>query len=336
MYELAIFSVINGFEYGLRLFLLASGLTLIFSMMGVLNFAHASFYMLGAYIAFTIAQFFSANNIGLFGYEISGFWIALFVAPILVGILGGLIQRYLLSRVHKFGHVPELIFTFSLAFLIEEVVKFIWGGDLKAGNELKPDVLDGTAFIVANSHVPAYKVFMICVSIVIFLALLYLLLRTRVGLIIQASITHPNVVGMLGHNVPFIFMAVFSVGTMLAGVAGVIAGPEQSISPAMGFELGSIIFVVIVVGGLGSLAGGFISALAIGLIVTAAKTFDGSIAHIISYTTDSLFAFKFAPDGFLFQALGVPFPQVAPLIPYLLLVLILIFRPMGLMGNREV
>ncbi len=331
MLELTIFSIVNGLVYGLMLFLLASGLTLIFSMMGVLNFAHASFYMLGAYISFTIAQYFSVNEIGLFGFPISGYWVGLFVAPILVGILGALIQRYALSYVHKYGHVPELIFTFSLAFLFEEVVSFIWGRDVKPYNIYIPESLDGTLITIANTPIPAYKVFMLCVSILIFVALLIVLLRTRVGLIIQAAITHPHVVGMLGHNVPFVFMAVFGVGTMLAGIAGVIAGPVLSTSPAMGLELGSIIFVVVVVGGLGSLAGAFLAALIIGVVQTAATVASGSLADVFA-----LVGFKVTETTFLHDVWTVTIPQVAPLIPYLMLVLILIVRPMGLMGNREV
>ncbi len=331
MLELTIFSIVNGLVYGLMLFLLASGLTLIFSMMGVLNFAHASFYMIGAYISFSIAEYFSVNDIGLFGFPISGYWIGLFVAPVAVGVLGALIQRYALSHVHKYGHVPELIFTFSLAFLIEEIVSFVWGRDVKPYNIYIPDSLKGTLVEVANTPIPKYQVFMLCVSIVIFITLLIVLLRTRVGLIIQAAITHPHVVGMLGHNVPLVFMAVFGVGTLLAGIAGVIAGPVLSTSPAMGFELGSIIFVVVVVGGLGSLAGAFIAALMIGVIQTAATTASGSLADLVS-----LVGIEITETTFLHDVWSATLPQIAPLLPYLMLVLILIFRPMGLMGNREV
>jgi branched-subunit amino acid ABC-type transport system permease component len=190
--------------------MLSSGLTLIFSMMGVLNFAHASFYMLGAYFAYTIS-----------GYM--GFWGGLIFAPILVGVVGALIQRYGLRYVHRWGHVAELVFTFGLAFLIEEVVQFFWGKATKDYHE--PELLDFPLFTLFGQSFPAYKAFMIFISIGIFIALLAMLTRTRVGLIIQAAITHPNTVANLGHNVPLVFMGVFGVGSALAGLAGVIAGP---------------------------------------------------------------------------------------------------------------
>ena len=131
MLEIIVFSTLNGVLYGMVLFMLASGLTLIFSMMGVLNFAHASFYMLGAYFGFEIARRI-------------GFWPAFFVAPILVGVVGALVERFGLRRVHKFGHVPELLFTFGLAFVIEEVVQMIWG-KLPVDYRVPPS-LDFTAF----------------------------------------------------------------------------------------------------------------------------------------------------------------------------------------------
>ena len=172
--SLFIVNILDGLVTGLLLFMLCSGLTLIFSMMGVLNFAHASFYMLGAY----------------FGYQIStyvGFWPGLIVAPVIVGVVGALIERYGLRRVHQFGHVPELIFTFGLALLIEEVVQFFWGKNQMAYDE--PAILEFSAFAIAGNSFPAYKVFMIFISMGIFLVLLYILTKTRIGLIIQAALS---------------------------------------------------------------------------------------------------------------------------------------------------
>src|SRR5215475_9402829 len=185
MLELITFSTLNGVLYGMLLFMMASGLTLIFSMMGVLNFAHASFYMLGAFFGFQIARW-------------VGFWPALIVAPALVGIIGALVERYGLRHVHRHGHVPELLFTFGLAYVIEEVVQMIWG---KAPVDFRvPALLDFPAFTVFTTNYPAYKLFMLLISVGIFLVLFIVLTRTRVGLIVQASLTHPNMVAMLGHN----------------------------------------------------------------------------------------------------------------------------------------
>ena len=315
MLELVIFSSLNGLLYGMLLFLLASGLTLIFSMMGVLNFAHASFYMLGAY----------------FGYQISryvGYWPGLVVAPVLVGFIGPLIERFGLRTVHKYGHVAELLFTFGLAFIIEESVQMIWG---KVAVDYRvPELLNFAAFSLFETTFPAFKMFMLVMSVATFLALLTLLTRTRVGLIIQAALSHPNTVGTLGHNVPLVFMMVFGVGCGLAALAGVIAGPALVTQPAMAASLGPILFVVVVVGGLGSLPGAFIASLAIGLIQTFAVAINVSIADVTA-----LFGIKLDPNSFAGDLWMATIAQVAPIIPYLLLVLVLMFRPQGLMGNRD-
>ncbi len=315
MIELVTFSLLNGLVTGLLLFMLSSGLTLIFSMMGVLNFAHASFYMLGAYFAYTIS-----------GYL--GFWIGLIVAPILVGLVGALVERYGLRYVHRYGHVAELIFTFGLAFLIEEVVQFIWGKATKDYHE--PEILQFPLFTLFGQNFPAYKAFMILIAIGIFIGLFTVLTRTRIGLIIQAAITHPNTVANLGHNVPLVFMGVFGVGSALAGLAGVIAGPALGTFPGMAFVLGSIVFVVIVVGGLGSLGGALVASLLIGWLQTFAIAIDFSVNDVLGF-----FGIVFDADHMLRDLWTLRLPQIAPILPYILLVLILIFRPTGLMGQRE-
>lgn len=315
MGEILVFSTLNGLVTGLLLFMLASGLTLIFSMMGVLNFAHASFYMLGAYFAYTISQY-------------TGFWVGLLVAPVIVGLIGALVERYGLRQVHKSGHVAELVFTFGLAFLIEELVQFFWGRETKPYHS--PESLEFALFTLWGQSFPAYKGFMILISVAIFVGLYYLLTRSRIGLIIQAAITHPHMVSSLGHNVPLIFMGVFGVGTALAGVAGVIAGPVLTTYPGMAITLGSIVFVIVVVGGLGSLGGAFIAALIIGLMQSYAIALDVGVSDLLA-----LFGVQFADDHPLRDLWSMTLPQVAPVLPYLLLVLILIFRPRGIMGKRE-
>ncbi len=315
MIEVLVFATLNGLVTGLLLFMLASGLTLIFSMMGVLNFAHASFYMLGAYFAYSISLHL-------------GFWTGLIVAPLVVGLLGALVERYGLRKVHQSGHVAELVFTFGLAFLIEEAVQFFWGPDTK--NYQSPDILDFPLFMLFGQEFSAYRGFMIAISIGIFIALYYVLTRSRVGIIIQAAITHPHTVANLGHNVPLIFMGVFGVGTALAAVAGVIAGPVLTTFPGMAVVLGSIVFVIVVIGGLGSLAGAFIASLLIGLLQSYAIASDVGMPDLLA-----LLGVEFARDHPLSDLWSITLPQVAPLLPFLLLVLVLIFRPSGLMGKRE-
>ncbi|MFU8863860.1 MAG: branched-chain amino acid ABC transporter permease [Rhodobacterales bacterium] len=315
--DLIFVNLIDGLVTGLLLFMLSAGLTLIFSMMGVLNFAHASFYMLGAYFAYQI-------SLAL------GFWMGLLLAPIIVGVLGAGVERYGLRRVHQYGHVPELIFTFGLALLIEEVVQFVWGKNNVPYNA--PEILQFSAFAIAGNSIPAYKIFMIFISISIFIGLLFILTRTRIGMIIQAALSYPRTVETLGHNVPLIFMGVFGVGTGLAGVAGVIAGPTLGTFPGMAFVLGSIVFVTIVIGGLGSLWGALVASLMIGWITTFAASYNIRFEDILLAVGFSM-PENMAESPFR-DVWNMTTPQIGPILPYLLMVIILVVRPHGLFGKR--
>jgi len=298
------------------LFLLASGLTLIFSMMGVLNFAHASFFMLGAYFAYQVSDH-------------MGFWPGLIIAPILVGAVGALVERYALRPVHRFGHVAELLFTFGLAFVIEEIVQMVWG-KVPVSYDV-PASLNVTAFAWQGLDYSAYRIFMLLISVAIFVALFFGLTRTRIGLIIRAALTHPHMVASLGHDVPKVFMWTFGVGCALAGVAGVIGGNVLGTEPGMAIQLGPIVFVVIVVGGLGSLGGALIASLLIGILNNLAISYDFSL-----YPIFRALGVERDVDGILADLVNLTTGGIAPLVPYLLLVLMLIFRPRGLLGTRDV
>lgn len=317
--DLVVINLIDGLFYGLLLFMLSSGLTLIFSMMGVLNFAHASFYMLGAYFAYQVSTY-------------MGFWAGLLFAPLLVGVAGAGIERYGLRRVHQYGHVPELIFTFGLALLIEEVVQFFWGQNQLPYQE--PEVLKFALFSIGQNAVSAYKVFMILTSIAIFIGLLYVLTKTRVGMVIQAALSYPSTVEALGHNVPLVFMGVFGVGTALAGVAGVLAGPVLGTFPGMAFLLGSIVFVTIVIGGLGSLGGALVASLLLGWMTTFAASYNFEFASILTFF--GMERPEVMSESMLRDLWTLTLPQIGPILPYILMVLILVFRPYGLFGKREV
>lgn len=313
--EFFVISLLNGVSYGLLLFMLSSGLTLIFSMMGVLNFAHTSFYMLGAYFAYTLSG-------------TIGFWPALFIAPVLVGALGALFERYSLRQVHKFGHVPELLVTFGLSYLILEVAQLIWGRSTIP--YALPTQLQGPLFEIYGTQFPKSRSFIMLVAVFMLMSVWLLLTRTRIGLVIQAALTHPDMVEALGHNVPRVFMMVFGGGTALAALAGVIGGNTYVTEPAMAQAVGTIIFVVVVVGGMGSLAGAFIASLLIGLVQTFAVAIDYSLGTALQSmgvaVTDQTFGYPL---------LRLTISQVAPILPYLFLVLMLIFRPKGLLGKRE-
>ena len=314
--EVLIFSIFNGLLYGMLLFMLASGLTLIFSLMGVLNFAHASFFMLGAYFAFQISVF-------------VGFWPGLIFAPLIVGVIGAAVERYGLRPVHKFGHVAELLFTFGLAFVIEEVVQMIWGR-VPVPYDI-PETMNVAAFTWRGLDYSAYRLFMLCVSVSVFVALFLFIAKTRTGLIIQAALTHPNIVSSLGHDVGRIFMWTFGFGCALAGVAGVIGGNVLGTEPSMAITLGPIVFVVIVIGGLGSLWGALIAALFIGIIDNLSITFDLSFFPVFA-----LFGVEREVEGFMSDIVNLTTGGLAPVLPYFLLVLILILKPRGLFGTRDV
>jgi len=293
--EFFLVQTLNSISYGLLLFMLASGLTLVFSLMGVLNFAHASFYMLGAYFAYQISRWI-------------GFWPALVIAPLAVGLLGMLVERFALRRAHRYGHVAELLFTFGLAYLIEEATHLIWG---RSAVEYRvPPELDGPLFSIMGTQYPMYRGFMMLIAVAMLVSVWLVLKKTRIGLVIQAALTHPQTVEALGHNVPRVFMLVFGGGVGLAGLAGVIGGNAFVTDPGMAAALGPIVFVIVVVGGMGSLGGAFVASLLIGFIQTYAVSLDWG-----------LFGYKIS--------------QVAPVLPYLVMVLILILRPRGLMGTRE-
>jgi branched-chain amino acid transport system permease protein len=333
-------SLLNGLSAGLLLFMLASGLTLIFSMMGVLNFAHASFYMLGAYAAYTTTR-------------ITGnFWVALFLAPLLVGLAGAAFERFALRRVHKFGHVPELLITFGLSYILFELVQLVWG---RASMDFQPPPsLQGPLFTIVElsaslslawgspppvcreaagavcTTFPVFRAFGMGIAIVMLVAIWLLLTRTRVGMVIQAALTHPDTVEALGHNVPRVFMLVFGGGTALAALAGVIGGALRVTEPSMALTMGAVVFAVIVIGGMGSLAGAFIASVLLGVIESFAVGSDRSLGDLLAWLGAQI-----TPQTFGYAVWSVKISQVAAILPYLFLVLILIFRPKGLLGKRE-
>ena len=313
--EFFLVQLLNGVSYGLLLFMLSSGLTLVFSLMGVLNFAHASFYMLGAYFAYQTSA-------------LIGFWSALVVAPVAVGAIGMLVERFGLRTVHRHGHVAELLFTFGLAYLIEEAVHLIWG---RSAVEYRvPADLDGPLFQIMGSQYPMYRGFMMLVSVAMLVSIWLALTRTRIGLVIQAALTHPQTVEALGHNVPRVFMLVFGGGAALAGLAGVIGGNAFVTDPGMAAALGPIVFVIVVVGGMGSLGGAFVASLLIGCLQTFSVALDWSLAGLAAWLGVIV-----TPETPFASLLTIKLSQAAPVLPYLLMVLLLIFRPRGLMGTRE-
>ncbi|HUD34940.1 MAG TPA: branched-chain amino acid ABC transporter permease [Variovorax sp.] len=306
-------SLMNGVVYGLLLFMVSAGLTLIFGMMGVLNFAHASFYMLGAYFAYTLQG-------------AIGFWAAIAVSPVLVGLVGVAVERFFLRRVHPYGHAHELLLTFGLSFIVAESIKLFFGNypvDYRI-----PAALDVSAFTVGGAQYPVYRLLMGGIALAMFVVIYLLLTRTRVGIVVRSAIHKPRMAEALGHNVPLVFMGVFGVGAALAGLAGAVAGAFYTTNPNMALELGVMVFVVVVVGGLGSLGGAMLASLLIGVVTSLAVGIDRSLADL------------FALMGFGDWAQGVgglmtlKISSLSATIPFALMLLILLVRPGGLMGEK--
>nr|WP_256476273.1 branched-chain amino acid ABC transporter permease [Siccirubricoccus soli] len=300
----------NGVVYGLLLFMVSSGLTLVFGMMGVLNFAHGSFYMIGAYAGYAIAR-------------VTGFWPAMVLAPVVVALIGAAVERWLLEPVHRHGHAQELLLTFGLVFVIEELAKLLFG-PFAVDNPM-PAELARPALQVGDIAFPAFKAFIGVVAAAMFAGLFALLRLTRAGLVVRAAVHRPDMVSALGHDVSRVFMLVFALGAGLAGLAGAVAGVFYPVSPNMAHELGVIVFVVVVVGGLGSLPGALVASLLIGLSTTFAVGIDATLG-------DGLRTLGLAwTMGGIFD---VRLSSMSGAIPFFLMLLILLLRPSGLLGER--
>lgn len=282
-----IIQAIHGVAYGMLLFLVASGLTLIFGMMGVLNLAHAAFFMLSAYFCFTVLQ-------------ITGnFWLSLLLAPVAAAFFGILVERFLLRRVHIHGHIGELLLTLGVMLVILEGVKALWGTESLVIQV--PDSLSGLVSLGGLQY-PFYRLFIILLALVVLGIMGLILFKTRLGKIVRAAVTHPNMVSALGINTPLVFMLVFGIGTWLAGIAGVAAAPLLTVFPGMADQMGMDAFVVVVVGGLGSLGGAFLASVMIGEL----------------------------------NAFGVQFiPRLAPVLMFAFMALVLTIKPTGFFGDRE-
>jgi len=312
---------LNGASYGLLLFMLSAGLTLIFSMLGVLNFAHASFYMLGAYLGVTLGR-------------LLGFGWALALAPLAAGLLGAAFECTLLRRTRRVralgpggaqqagSALNALLLTFGTAWALGELVKLVWG--LQPLAAPVPAWLDGALFTLGGAAFSRYRAFAMLVAVAMLGAIYAALRVSQTGLVVRAALTHRAAVEALGHDVPRVQTMVFALGTALAALAGVVAAPLFVVEPAMAESVGSIVFVVVVTGGLGSLFGAFVASLAVGWLQTFAVSSDVSLGGVATHLGVTL-----APA---WRALTLA--QIAPLLPYLLMVAMLAVRPQGLFGQR--
>ncbi|HWT35089.1 MAG TPA: branched-chain amino acid ABC transporter permease [Paraburkholderia sp.] len=306
----------NGVSYGMLLFLMAAGLTLVFSMLGILNFAHPAFYMLGAYFAYTFAQL-----LGL------GYWCGLVAAPLCCALLGAIVERWFLRRVIRFGLLGPLLLTFGLEIVFVEAATLLWGKQPVA--YAVPRALDFPLFSLYGIDYSAYRAFTLAMTLAVLAALFVLLKRTRIGTTVRASLSHPDVVNALGHNLPRLRTNVFALGAALAGLAGALSGNLIGTEPGMANQLGTILMIVIVVGGLGSLAGAFVASLLIGVLQTLIVSMQISWADLLA----PLSAVMHGMAGS--DALAQPLSRFAPLVPFAIVIVVLAIRPRGLMGQRQ-
>mgnify|MGYP002628963211 FL=1 len=242
----------TGLIVGSLLFLVAAGLTLIFGVLGVVNFAHGSFYMLGAYLALT-------------AYRLTGnFAIAVMAAGIGVGLFGFLFERFLMRRVYKADVLMQLLVCYALVLIMDDVVKIVWGAEFLSMG--MPETFQAPPLFIAGGVVPVFYVYLIAAAMLIALALWGILSFSRIGKIIRAAAQNPTMTSALGINTSLIYAAVFAFGGVLAGLAGGLAAPVRSMSPGMGFSILIESFIVTVIGGMGSVSGALVGALLIGLI----------------------------------------------------------------------
>jgi branched-chain amino acid transport system permease protein len=260
--------VFTGLVLGMIFVLLAIGLSLIFGLLTVVNFAHGSLYMLGAYF-------------GVFVFGVTGnFWLSLIIAPLMVGTVGLLIERFLIRRLYGRSPDDPLLLTFGLSLIIVEGVRIIWG---KIGLTIDPPKALGTAVNLGFMNFPAYRLFVIAVTVAVLVAIWLFLERTNVGLIIRAGSRDPLMVRALGIDLSRIWLLVFGIGTGLAGLAGILAGPMRGVYAEMGVTMVIESFVVIVVGGMGSLVGAVVAGLLMGQVVGLTTYFAPALAEIMVF-----------------------------------------------------
>jgi branched-chain amino acid transport system permease protein len=291
--DLAIFLIqcLNSLQYGLLLFLVASGLTLIFGIMGVINLAHGSFYMIGAYMAFALAPVVGAT----FG---GGFFAAMFVGVVLAVILGYVLEWAFYSYLYEREHLQQVLMTYGLILVFEELRSLIVGDDVHGVKA--PEILAGTIALGDTMTYPVYRLFISGVCLLLALGMYIVFTRTRLGMMIRAGSTNREMVQSLGIDIQFLYRVVFAAGVAIAVLAGMVAAPVSSVYPNMGGQVLIICFVVVVIGGIGSIRGALLAALLIGFVDTFGKVLLPQAAGVLVYVLMALILL-WKPDG-LFKA----------------------------------
>ena len=282
---------LNALQYGLLLFLVASGLTLIFGIMGVINLAHGSFYMIGAYMAFALAPVVAST----FG---GGFFATLLVGVVLAVILGYVLEWAFYSYLYDREHLQQVLMTYGLILVFEELRSLIVGDDVHGVKA--PPILAGTIPLGELMTYPVYRLFISGVCLLLALGMYVVFTRTRLGMMIRAGSTNREMVQSLGIDIQFLYRVVFAAGVAIAVLAGMVAAPVSSVYPNMGGQVLIICFVVVVIGGIGSIRGALLAALLIGFVDTFGKVLLPQAAGVLVYVLMALILL-WKPDG-LFKA----------------------------------
>jgi len=267
--ELFFVQLVNGVQYGLLLFLIASGLTLVFGVMGILNLAHGSMYMVGAYLVWYFVA-------------ITGSFTAAAILSAVIALgLGILIERVLIQRLYNRNHLDQVLLTIGMIFVFNSLQSILWGND--PYGVAVPEALSGSVPFTDNSSYPVYRIFAALICIAIAAALYFMVSKTRLGMLIRAGESNREMVEALGVNIKSLYTIVFAIGVMLAAISGIIAAPMSSIVPGMGESVLITCFVVVVIGGMGSIKGAFVGALLVGIISTFATVLIPTMSNMIIY-----------------------------------------------------
>jgi branched-subunit amino acid ABC-type transport system permease component len=266
--DFIIIQLLNGLSLSMLLFMLAAGLSLIFGLMNVINLSHGAFFLLGSYLGLSLLSW------------TQNFWIAFFLAPLVVGFIGFIFESGLLRWLYKRDHLNQVILTFGFAYVLADLMRWIWGGDPKSLPSPAP--FDGFIQILGRQF-PTYRLFVIGFSLLLAVGLWLLIEKTRLGAVVRAGVSDKEMAGGLGLNISLTFTLIFSLGTALAGLSGVIAGPYQSFGPGLDFDTLILALIVVVIGGLGTLSGAFWGAIVLGLADTFGKVFLPEIAQFFIY-----------------------------------------------------
>jgi len=288
--------LLNAVQYGLLLFLVASGLTLIFGIMGIINLAHGSFYMIGAYLAWSLSG------------SLGNFWASIALGIVLSVLLGMLLEWLLIRHLYRRDHLYQVLLTYGLILIFEELRSIIWGDDVHGVPV--PDVLSASVPLTETLEYPVYRLWMSGVCVVLAVLMYWLIQHTRLGMMIRAGASNRDMTQSLGINIQLLYRLVFALGVALAAFAGMIAAPVSSVFPGMGGQVLIICFVVVVIGGIGSVKGALVAALLIGLVDTFGKVLEIEVGG--------------------FRVL----PELAGMSVYLLMAMVLLWRPEGLFGKR--